>query len=410
MLYLDLCVPVILDHQLRAVAENTDYSLSDIRHLAYHIGPALGIITRGDHKYELLPLQEEYINENGEHILRDIPDLPNEDFMTGTDAILWLCMEKGIGLEAIVKIDIPDSVYYECDKEPWSDICSFFADVSRQNKRTERLMALGAPSIIIQNERRMLWEAVEFLEAGKIGDSKRRWAHGRILRSLNDVGFSLDGGWFPYMREAIEVRKETPEEKKARHNKMHGQQVEYFTSVFMKRGLDAGEALTRAMFHAAGDPALRPCTTEGIGFWFPDHIRPSLIAEFLKKHKAAFVRSEAERKIYDRIQAGDDLEEVFDGTRYETDRRGAGFEHWAVAVANVMARENDIGFDVYLVDPESKYENRNCIIFEDKSPWLYSEKEKRLSHNMIYQILDRYALELHLSVSDCYYVLDIFDS
>ena len=403
MLYLDLCVPVFLESQLKEIAKEADMPLSHIRRLAYHNGPALGITESG----ELIEIQEEEINENGEHVLRGKKDLPRH--YSGTDAVLWLCMQKGIGVEAITKIDIPDSVYYECDKEAWSDICSFFADVSQRNKRVERLTTLGAPSVILLNEGMMLWQTVELLETGKIGNSNRRWTHGRILRSLNDIGFSLDGGWFPSMRESIEVREETEDEKKARHEKIRDRQVQCLISFFVKQGMDPDEAVIRASFRAAGDPALRPCTSEGIGFWFPDQIRSAVIAEFLEKHKASFVRSPEEEKIYERIQAGDDLYEIFEGSKYETDRMGYGFEHWAVAVANVMTRETDIGFNVFLVDPESKYNNRNCIMFEDKSPWLYTEKEKKLSHNMIYQLLDRYALELHLTVSDCYYVMDVFD-
>lgn len=403
MLYLELCVPVFLDSQLKDIAKKADVPLSQIRRLAYHHGPAMGITESG----EFIEIQEEEINENGNSVLHYKKDLPR--LHSGTDAILWLCMEKGIGVEPITKIDIPDSVYYECDKEAWSDICSFFADVSQKNKRVKRLITLGTPKIILLNEAMMLWETVELLETGRIGNTNRRWTHGRILRSLNDIGFSLDGGWFPAMFESIEIREETEEEKKARHLKMYEHKVDYFTSFYIKQGLDPGEAVTRAMFRAAGDPALRPFIAEGIGFWFPDEIRPVIISEFLKKHKTAFVRSELEKRIYERIQAGENLEEIFEDSEYETDRNGSGFEHWAVAVANVMTRETDIGFDVYLVDPESKYENRNCIIFEDKSPWLYTEKEKKLSHNMIYQILDRYALELHLTVSECYYIMDFID-
>ena len=203
MLYLDLCVPVFLESQLKEIAKKTDMPLSQIRRLAYHHGPALGITESG----ELIEIQEEEVNENEEHVLRDKKNLPHH--YSGTEAILRLCMQKGIDVEAITKIDIPDSVYYECDKEAWSDICSFFADVSQRNKRVERLTTLGAPSVILQNEAMMLWKKVELLEAGRIGNTNHKWTHGRILRSLNDVGFSLDGGWYPAMRESIEVKTET---------------------------------------------------------------------------------------------------------------------------------------------------------------------------------------------------------
>ena len=75
-----------------------------------------------------------------------------------------------------------------------------------------------------------------------------------------------------------------------------------------------------------------------------------------------------------------------------------------------MTRETGLRFEAFYADPDNGKGNRSCIIFPERPVWEYNEKEKKLSRNMLYQILDRYALELKLSVTtNCYYIMRIDD-
>ncbi len=67
-----------------------------------------------------------------------------------------------------------------------SDLNDLYRRVINRNNRLNRLINLGAPEIILRNEKRMLQEAVDAL-IDSSGRSSRRAVVGHILRSLSDM-------------------------------------------------------------------------------------------------------------------------------------------------------------------------------------------------------------------------------
>ena len=414
MMEMTLGVPVFLERQLEQMVEPAGLTISQLEQLAFHDSPALGIITEDNgryHKFDLIGLQE--ITEKDEDAItygfkKGLEGIP---YLTGTKGILWLCDQKGISIKPVARVSIPHDVFRECDKEQWFDISSFYADLEQYNNRVTRLANLGASGPIMLNEARKLWEKAELLESGHLGSHVRRWRHGRIIRSLNDIGYSLADGWSAGMRElfdaidgmgtdAIDARS------RARFKRLVGK----YTAMYEKHGIPYVDAIAKAHDRVKGNPLTRPVSIEGMGIQIYDPFPRQVIVDFLESHRSSFIRGDAEQKIYDRIRAGEGLDTVFEDSDYELDGPEYAFDHWAVAVANIMCRETGLPFGVHIANPYGKYKNRSCILYADKSPWRYNEKEHRLSRNMLYQILDRYALELGLSVwENAHFILDIED-
>ena len=68
-----------------------------------------------------------------------------------------------------------------------SDLNDLYRRVINRNNRLNRLINLGAPEIILRNEKRMLQEAVDALIDATGRTSRRPGATGHILRSLSDM-------------------------------------------------------------------------------------------------------------------------------------------------------------------------------------------------------------------------------
>lgn len=418
MMELNLAVPIYLTRQLAQMREATGLSLDQLQHLAYHSLPALGVITEDHEPYqkfdliELHELKEKSDDSNGERAWVSRKGLEDIPYLTGADGIHWLCEQKEIDISPVTRISIRNDVFRECDREQWYDISQLYADVERRNDRVSRLARLNAPQAIMLPEAYVLWEQVEMLESGHIGNYKRRWNHGRIIRALNDIGYSLADGWSSGMREQFEhLDDEGKDAIDDRRRQRFKNLVDKYTEKYEAQGMPFIDALIKAHDDAEGNPATRPASAEGMGIHIYDPFPRQVLADFLEKHKLSFIKSDAEHKLYDRIQSGEDLDTVFENSDYELDGPAYGFEHWAVAVANVMIRETGLSFGVHIADPDGKYKNRCSIMFADKAPWLYNDKEKKLSRNMLYQILDRYALELGLTVWEgAYFVMDFEDT
>lgn len=415
MMEMTLGVPVFLERQLEQMEDAAGLTIEQLERLASHESPALGIITEDDgryHKFDLIELEEikkrdddsiTYVFKKG---LEGIP------YLAGTKGILWLCEQKDISIKPVTRVSIPHDVFRECDKEQWYDISSFYADLESYNNRVTRLANLGAPDFIMLMEARKLWEKVELLESGHLGSHVRCWTHGRIIRSLNDIGYSLADGWSAGMRELFDTIDDNGRDAvDARRRARYRHLVDKYTVMYEKQGMGYLDAIVKAHDKVKGNPATRPLSVEGMGFQIRDPFPRQVVADFLENHRTSFIKSDAEQNIYNRIRDGEDLDTVFEDSDYELDGPEYACDHWAVAVANVMCRETGLSFGVHIANPDGKYKNRSSILYADKSPWQYNEKERKLSRNMLYQILDRYALELGLSVwEDAYFILDIEDN
>lgn len=128
--------------------------------------------------------------------------------LTGSEAILWLCKEKGYDVQPVTEIFIPWEVYRECTDTQWLDICCFAARVEARSSRAKRLEELNAPKLILVNEKRIIQEQVQMLESNNLFGHIERRKDQTIRRALNDIGYSLSCGWEPEMLEEFERRIE----------------------------------------------------------------------------------------------------------------------------------------------------------------------------------------------------------
>lgn len=426
MLSTELSLPIYVSRQLTEISEKSGIPMKQIWQLTCFCHPMLGVVYEDCDNYkkgELIELEfcaEENDSEEGsdstdvadsskkEKHYSERTDLDDVLYYKGFEAIEWLCREKGIDIKPIRKIDLPMHLFYNCDSEQWYDICESLASVDARNGRFERLSRLGLPLIIWSNEARLLYEAVDFLECGKIGGGEHRWHHGRMIRGLNDMGYSLIEGYLKVL-DWEEIRDSSdPYVKKERRGRMNLYEKKWYLAHYREEGESAEDALLRAIFATESDQPKRGRSIEGMGIWLKESMERRVLLDFLGNHKSAFIQSEKEQRIFDRLKEVDSLHEVFSPT--EDDAEDETYTYWGEAVANVMSRETGLRFEVFYAHPSISNLNRSCILFPERPVWDYNEKERKLSRNMLYQILDRYALELQHSVSTkCYYIIGVND-
>lgn len=87
----------------------------------------------------------------------------------------------------VIPPDLRPMVQLDGGRFATSDLNDLYRRVINRNNRLKRLLELGAPEIIVRNEKRMLQEAVDAL----IDNSRRgrpvTGAGGRALKSLSDL-------------------------------------------------------------------------------------------------------------------------------------------------------------------------------------------------------------------------------
>ena len=184
MIRIDLCIPAYMPGQIHAIAADTGKEPREIEQVLYY---AKHLAKKGGKSAEkYAALSEAEFQESG---------LPAEDVAMGSEAVRWLLDEKGSAIRGIDSVEIPADVYSETGYADWSDICHLCARVERRDARLRRLMEMGAPEIILRNEKRMLVEAVNALEDNGGRGRPVTWQDGTRVTCLRDVGFSLIEGW-----------------------------------------------------------------------------------------------------------------------------------------------------------------------------------------------------------------------
>lgn len=88
----------------------------------------------------------------------------------------------------VIPPDLRPVVQLSGGKFATSDLNDFYRRVINRNNRLKHLIELGAPEIILRNEKRMLQEAVDSLvDLSKSRGSQRRTIRARALKSLSDI-------------------------------------------------------------------------------------------------------------------------------------------------------------------------------------------------------------------------------
>ena len=142
------------------------------------------LLSEVDVEKELHELQEELKNATGQRRIRLVKrlDVLNA-FATSGNKPEWMILEA----LPVIPPELRPMIQLDGGRFATSDLNDLYRRVINRNNRLKKLIELGAPSIIIQNERRMLQEAVDALfDNGRRGRSVTG-AGNRALKSLSSM-------------------------------------------------------------------------------------------------------------------------------------------------------------------------------------------------------------------------------
>ena len=142
------------------------------------------LLSEVDVEKELHELQEELKNATGQRRVRLVKrlDVLNA-FATSGNKPEWMILEA----LPVIPPELRPMIQLDGGRFATSDLNDLYRRVINRNNRLKKLIELGAPSIIIQNERRMLQEAVDALfDNGRRGRSVTG-AGNRALKSLSSM-------------------------------------------------------------------------------------------------------------------------------------------------------------------------------------------------------------------------------
>ena len=142
------------------------------------------LLSEVDVEKELAELQKELENATGQRRVRLVKrlDVLNA-FATSGNKPEWMILEA----LPVIPPDLRPMIQLDGGRFATSDLNDLYRRVINRNNRLKKLIELGAPSIIIQNEKRMLQEAVDSLfDNGRRGRSVTG-AGNRALKSLSSM-------------------------------------------------------------------------------------------------------------------------------------------------------------------------------------------------------------------------------
>jgi DNA-directed RNA polymerase subunit beta' len=142
------------------------------------------ILSRVDLDQMVAKLRRELKGAEGQKRLKIVKRLRvAEAFLNSKNRPEWMIME----ILPVIPPDLRPMVQLEGGRFATSDLNDLYRRVLNRNNRLKKMINMGAPEMIIRNEKRMLQEAVDVL----IDNSRRKRAvvgsTGRPLRSLTDI-------------------------------------------------------------------------------------------------------------------------------------------------------------------------------------------------------------------------------
>ncbi len=137
-----------------------------------------------DLEKESVELKEELLNSTGQKRARIIKRLEVvEAFCESDNKPEWMIMDA----IPVIPPDIRPMVQFDGGRFATSDLNDLYRRIINRNNRLKRLLELGAPDIIVRNEKRMLQEAVDALiDNGRRGRPVTGPGN-RALKSLSDM-------------------------------------------------------------------------------------------------------------------------------------------------------------------------------------------------------------------------------
>jgi DNA-directed RNA polymerase subunit beta' len=172
--------------QLLTDAQYQDYEMQFGRVFRAGIGAEAvkELLSRVDLEQEYYRLREESKATSGQRKQKAIKRLKVvEDFRKSEATPTWMVL----GMLPIIPPELRPMVQLEGGRFATSDLNDLYRRVINRNNRLKRLLELGAPEIIVRNEKRMLQEAVDALiDNGRRGRAITGTGN-RKLKSLSDL-------------------------------------------------------------------------------------------------------------------------------------------------------------------------------------------------------------------------------
>src|SRR5881397_1961568 len=142
------------------------------------------LLSRIDLNAEMYRLREESKSSSGQRKQKAIKRLKVvEDFRKSNSSPTWMVLE----VLPVIPPELRPMVQLDGGRFATSDLNDLYRRVINRNNRLKRLLELGAPEIIVRNEKRMLQEAVDALiDNGRRGRAITGTGN-RKLKSLSDM-------------------------------------------------------------------------------------------------------------------------------------------------------------------------------------------------------------------------------
>lgn len=172
----------------------------------------------------------------------------------------------------------------------------------------------------------------------------------------------------------------------------------------IKDQLSAEERLLKAIF-GEGKPQ-RICSVEGLGFYI-DKIPEGAFRRFILNHEKSLPEGKNNKEIIEKyLNSITTKEEAFEG--YHSLPQLLGDDYFGGLIASVITKETNIKIECW-DNHENMYDanNRPSVMFTENMPWLYSETERSMSYDTLFQILDAYARELRCEIQDCHFIMTV---
>jgi len=172
--------------QILTDAQHRDYQEKFARAFRAGIGAEAirDLLARLDLDQEMYRLREESRTTSGQRKQKAIKRLKVvEDFRKSGASPTWLVLE----VLPVIPPELRPMVQLDGGRFATSDLNDLYRRVINRNNRLKRLLELGAPEIIVRNEKRMLQEAVDALiDNGRRGRAITGTGN-RKLKSLSDM-------------------------------------------------------------------------------------------------------------------------------------------------------------------------------------------------------------------------------
>lgn len=161
-----------------------EYGVSDFLKVGMGAEGLLEVLKKIDLDKLSADLREEVRKSSGQRHIKATKRLRVIEGMRGaTIAPEWMILR----LLPVIPPDLRPMVQLPGGRFATSDLNDLYRRVINRNNRLKKLIDLGAPEIILRNEKRMLQEAVDALIDSNLKTTRRGAGSGHVLRSLSDM-------------------------------------------------------------------------------------------------------------------------------------------------------------------------------------------------------------------------------